>query len=113
VPATNPWAKDVPRAEVPHESILYMGPNPCHSPADENQRRETCKACGGAIITESGDVIPKRGSADPVHALTSVVVVCLCNRSNYAHLRGSQHTPDAKRMSHRAGRVRGRPRKAG
>jgi hypothetical protein len=108
--------KDWDATSVPHESILYMGASLEYSPEYEDQKPVTCEACGGVVITPKGDWIPKRGKADPVNRLSSVVVVCLCKRSNYGDAlrnRGSEHIPDMKRMSHRAGRVRGKARKAG
>jgi hypothetical protein len=94
---------------VPHESILYMGASLEYSPRYEAQKRETCEACGGVVVTEDGDLVPNLGPDDPIARLESIVVVCLCNRSNYAKLRGREHRVNHYRPSHRAGGVKGRP----
>ncbi len=77
--ARNLWSDWVPAYRIPEESFLFLGADPCHSPAAERQPKATCAKCGGLTVDDAGRATPNavlNGEPDPIRAYETVAVVC-------------------------------------
>jgi hypothetical protein len=102
VPASNPWVDYVPPSPVPPDSFLFLGANPCHTPASEAQRRESCEKCGGEVVDEAGRSRARAGDADPIKPYETLVVVCVCGRAAKTYegrLRGRVAAPNLEAVA--------------
>lgn len=77
------WVDWLPAARLPDASFLFLGADPCHTPAHEAQRPESCAHCGGEFLDHRGHPVPKRGRRDPIKLYETVVAVCVCGRTKW------------------------------